>query len=101
MVQARAVRGYPSDTTTRGGGSDVDRDLVMAVVKPLFDRQACVSREEILASIEKSPAIPDEEKYVLRSLWKDDCYTYASFHEALQAYGETSPISFGSNLGGF
>jgi hypothetical protein len=79
----------------------MERDKVLAVVKPLFDREACVSRDEVLACIEQSPDISAEDKYVLQSLWNNDCYTYESFRDALEAYGRNAPIGYGSNLGGF
>lgn len=79
----------------------MDRDKIKRLVDPLFERQACVSREEILARIDGSPHIDEQEKDVLKSLWKDDCYTRDKFCNALDAYGQTSPISYGGNLGGF
>ncbi len=79
----------------------IDRDVVMRVVDPLFDEKECVTREDILARIDASPEIEDDDKHVLGSLWKDGCYTREGFAQALQAYGWTSPIGYGSNLGGF
>jgi hypothetical protein len=79
----------------------MDRQKVFRDVEALYDKQACVSRAEILACIEQARDIPEEEKRVLHSLWERDCYTREEFRGALEAYGWTSPISYGSNEGGF
>lgn len=79
----------------------IDRDVLMRVVEPLFTEKACVTREDILGRIDASPEIAEDDKRILGSLWEDGCYSRDDFHDALQAYGFTSPIGYGSNMGGF